>query len=139
MRWLSKLKREDKKRLDNLYKKLKNYDKKSVGFPINRMFDYSELYKFLELSINNVGDPFEESIYKVATHEIEREVIQEFEKLFNADSDKCWGYVTNGGSESNTFAMHVGREVMGKDCVLFYSKDSHYSIQKSSRIPFESF
>ena len=137
MRWLSKLKREDKKRLDNLYKKLKNYDKKSVGFPINRLFDYSELYRFLELSINNVGDPFEESIYKVATHEIEREVIKEFEKLFNADSDKCWGYVTNGGSESNTFAMYVGREVMGKDCVLFYSKDSHYSIQKAAKI--ESF
>ena len=133
MRWLSRLKREDKKRLDNLYKKLKNYDKKSVGFPINRLFDYSELYRFLELSINNVGDPFEESIYKVATHEIEREVIKEFEKLFNADSDKCWGYVTNGGSESNTFAMYVGREVMGKKLCSFLFQGLSLQHSKSSK------
>ena len=65
MKIFSRLKKEDKKKLDSLYKKLKKYDKKSVGFPLNRLFDYSELYKFLELSINNVGDPFEESIYKV--------------------------------------------------------------------------
>ena len=133
MRWLSKLKREDKKRLDNLYKKLKNYDKKSVGFPINRLFDYSELYRFLELSINNVGDPFEESIYKVATHEIEREVIKEFEKLFNADSDKCWGYVTNGGSESNTFAMYVGREVMGKNVFFFIPRTLITAFKKQQK------
>ena len=46
MKIFSRLKKEDKKKLDSLYKKLKKYDKKSVGFPLNRLFDYSELYSF---------------------------------------------------------------------------------------------
>ena len=129
-----KLSPDDQNTLQKLYNNLLEKDKNSIGFPVSRVFDYSELFKFLYLAINNVGDPFENSLYKVNTHTLEREVIREFEKLFNADQDKCWGYVTHGGSESNTFGIYVGHEVMGKDSVLYYSKDSHYSIQKASRL-----
>ena len=46
MKIFSRLKKEDKKKLDSLYKKLKKYDKKSVGFPLNRLFDLVNYISF---------------------------------------------------------------------------------------------
>ena len=67
-----------------------------LGYPCTRVFDYSALYPFLSLPINNVGDPFLESNYHLNTHEYEREVIGFFAKLLHGDLDNLWGYVTNG-------------------------------------------
>ena len=46
-----------------------------VGYPCSQDFDYSEITPLLRFSLNNVGDPFGESIYRQNTFAFEREVI----------------------------------------------------------------
>ena len=67
-----------------------------IGYPVAKDFDFSELYPSLKYVINNVGDPFIESTYKVQTHKTEREVIVFFAQLFRANPEDYWGYVTRG-------------------------------------------
>ncbi len=57
-------------RLDELYGHLQDAAATQAGYPCNQLFDYSELYRFLGLSINNVGDPFHNSNFWVNTHGI---------------------------------------------------------------------
>ncbi|MEY4038522.1 MAG: hypothetical protein RIR67_832 [Bacteroidota bacterium] len=102
----------------------------SIGYPISKDFDFSEVMPFLKYPINNVGDPFENSINKVKTHELEREVVGFFAKLFRADPNDYWGYVTNGGSESNLYGLYLARELYPKGMV-YYSESTHYSIRKN--------
>ncbi len=101
-----------------------------LGYPVSKDFDYSELYEFLKYPINNLGDPFESSTYKVQTHEIEREVVTFFAKLFRANQNDYWGYVTNGGSESNLYGLYIAREMFPK-AMVYYSESTHYSIKKN--------
>lgn len=56
-------------------------------------FDYSELHRFLELSINNVGNPFGGTNFNINTHEIEREIISFFAEVTKAPKDKWRGYI----------------------------------------------
>ncbi|MBY0244158.1 MAG: histidine decarboxylase [Sphingobacteriaceae bacterium] len=101
-----------------------------IGYPVSKDFDYSEIYDFLKYPINNIGDPFNDSTYKVQTHEIEREVVGFFAKLFRADPKDYWGYVTNGGSESNLYGLYLARELHPKGMV-YYSESTHYSVRKN--------
>ena len=64
----------DQQRLDALYERLRALSPRNVGFPCNQAFDYSELFRFLEFSANNVGDPFHSTNYRLNTMEFEREM-----------------------------------------------------------------
>ncbi len=44
---------------------LSNQSKFHAGYPYNLNYDYSELWPFLEFTINNLGDPFVQSITKL--------------------------------------------------------------------------
>jgi histidine decarboxylase len=101
-----------------------------LGYPVSKDFDYSRLYEFLKYPINNLGDPFEDSTYKVQTHEMEREVVDFFAKLFRANPKDYWGYVTNGGSESNLYGLYIARELFPK-AMVYYSESTHYSVKKN--------
>ncbi|MCG8525531.1 MAG: histidine decarboxylase [Opitutales bacterium] len=130
---LSSLSLEDRKRLDWLYDMISQQAKTFVGYPVNRMFDYRPLYRFLDYPINNVGDPFVSSTYRVNTRQIEREVIEHFAELLHAPKDDFWGYVNNGGTEGNLYGLYLGREIH-PDGVLYFSQDRHYSIDKIARV-----
>ncbi|KMV74105.1 histidine decarboxylase, partial [bacteria symbiont BFo2 of Frankliniella occidentalis] len=52
-----------------------------------------------------------------------------FSNLFKIPFEESWGYVTNGGTESNMFGCYLGRELF-PDGTLYYSKDTHYSVAK---------
>ena len=101
-----------------------------LGYPVSKDFDYSELYKFLQFPINNLGDPFEQGTYRVQTHEMEREIVAFFAKLFRANPKDFWGYVTNGGSESNLYGLYIARELYPK-AIVYYSESTHYSVRKN--------
>lgn len=101
-----------------------------LGYPVSKDFDYSELYDFLKYPINNLGDPFERGTYQVQTHEMEREVVVFFAKLFRANPKDFWGYVTNGGSESNLYGLYLARELYPK-AMVYYSEATHYSVRKN--------
>ncbi len=105
----------------------------NTGYPCNQVFAYSDLYPFLDFSINNVGDPFHSSNFSINTHEIECEVLQTFARLTHAPEEDFWGYVNNGGTEGNMYGLYLAREVLSEGMV-YYSEASHYSVAKILRM-----
>ncbi|MBU4502365.1 MAG: histidine decarboxylase [Nanoarchaeota archaeon] len=126
----------------DLLKELKNHknhniNKKKIflGYPINLDFDYSEIYNLFEVNLNLLGNPFDEG----ARYKYERGLIEYFGNLYQISRSKIWGYTTSGGSEGNMYGLYVARERL-KDPLLFFSRDTHYSIEKAAdmlKIPFK--
>ena len=120
-------------RIDALLAELKELSAAQLGYPTNQVFDYSALYPFMELSANNVGDPFHDSNFRINTHEIERKVIETFANLMRHSPDETWGYVTPGGTEGNMYGLYIARE-MFPNGVVYFSQDTHYSVLKNLRV-----
>lgn len=120
----------DNQRLKELNDYIEKARNNFLGYPVSKDFDYSEILHFLQYPINNLGDPFEDGTYKVQTHELEREVVTFFAKLFRANPHDYWGYVTNGGSESNLYGLYLARELYSK-AMVYYSESTHYSVRKN--------
>lgn len=59
--------------------------------PVCEGFDYEPLWRFMRLTGNNLGDPFEPGTYRVNSHEFECEVIDFFAQLFRAPAREFWG------------------------------------------------
>ena len=124
------MKPSDYQRLEELKNKIGTARDSFLGYPVSKDFDYSELSDFLQYPINNLGDPFEDGTYKVQTREMEKEVVSFFAKLFRAQANDYWGYVTNGGSESNLYGLYLARELYPK-AMVYYSESTHYSVRKN--------
>lgn len=116
--------------LNELLAQVKETTEYFLGYPVSKDFDYSELMPFLQYPMNNLGDPFVKSTYKVDSRQMEREVVHFFAELFRADQDNVWGYVTNGGSEGNLYGLYVARELY-PNAMVYFSEATHYSIQKN--------
>lgn len=123
----------DHQRLDALYTRLEALRPHNVGYPVNQAFDYSELFRFLELSINNVGDPFTGTNYRLNTMEFEREVVADFARFTQAPEGQWWGYVTSGGTEGNMYGLYVARELFPEG-ICYFSEETHYSVAKVLRL-----
>jgi histidine decarboxylase len=104
-----------------------------VGYPCSQDYDYSEIVPLLRFSLNNVGDPFGESLYRENTFAFEREVVGFFQKHLRAAAGETWGYVTSGGTEGNLYGLYLGREIH-PDGVVYYSEHTHYSAAKLVRV-----
>jgi histidine decarboxylase len=131
---------EDGERLDELFDSLVESGPFSIGYPCNREFDYRPLYRFLGLAVNNVGDPFSGSNYRLNTHAIEREVLAAFARFTGFRDDEIdgsgrayWGYVTNGGTEGNMYGLYLARELFPEG-IVYFSEDTHYSVAKILRL-----
>ncbi|MFZ2279715.1 MAG: histidine decarboxylase [Prosthecobacter sp.] len=129
----SNLSPADQQRLDELYERLRACSARNVGYPTNQAFDYSELFRFLQFSINNVGDPFHRTNYRLNTMEFEREVLTDFARFTRAPDGEWWGYVTSGGTEGNMYGLYVARELF-PDGICYFSEDTHYSVAKVLRL-----
>ncbi|MEY4627755.1 MAG: hypothetical protein RLZZ595_81 [Bacteroidota bacterium] len=115
--------------LDLLFEKISKRAKTYIGYPAATDYDYTELYPFLQYSINNVGDPFIES-NDMQCKSFERDVVSFYADFFNAPVNNHWGYVTNGGSEGNLYALYLARELYPNG-IVYYSETTHYSVQKN--------
>ena len=124
------LSQEDRNRLKHFLDGIKARTENFLGYPVSKDFDYKELFEFLKYPLNNLGDPFTPSTWKVDSREFEREVVTFMATLFRADADAYWGYVTNGGSEGNLYGLYLARELHPKG-VVYYSQDTHYSVSKN--------
>jgi len=134
MAWrLEDLTDEDRQRLSTLSQSVKQEAKHFLGYPCTCVFDYSPLYEFLSLPMNNVGDPFINTLFHLNSHEIEREVLDTFREWTHAPKDSFWGYVTNGGTEGNMYGVFLARE-LHPNGMVYYSEDTHYSVAKSLRV-----
>lgn len=125
-----KLKQSDHKRLIDLLTRIENNTERFLGYPVSKDFNYKDLIEFLKYPLNNLGDPFTASTWKVDTREFECEVIDFMASLFRAEADNYWGYVTNGGSEGNLYGLYIAREMYPKG-IAYYSQDTHYSVSKN--------
>ena len=128
-----RLSKKDQAKLDRLFAHCEKTVPRSVGYPCNQDWDYSELFRFLQFPINNVGDPFEGSNYRLNTHDFEREVVKKFAQYTRADPDDFWGYVTTGGTEGNMYGLYLARELY-PDGIVYFSEDTHYSVAKILRL-----
>jgi histidine decarboxylase len=115
--------------LQSFYDKISERSKNYIGYPVATDYDYTEIYPFLQYSINNVGDPFVES-NDMHCKAFEREVVEFYANFFNAPKDNHWGYVTNGGSEGNLYGLYLARELYPNG-IVYYSESTHYSVQKN--------
>lgn len=118
--------------LENFYDFLKKEVEIFLGYPSNSKFDYRSLFRFLEFPINNVGDPYIPSHYRLNSNSYECEVLNYFSNLTQAPKDGSWGYVTNGGTEGNMYGLFLARELY-PDAMVYYSQDTHYSVDKIVR------
>jgi histidine decarboxylase len=128
-----KLSEFDRKRLDKLLNTIERDAENLIGYPCNDLFNYTPLFGLFKHSINNVGDPFVQSTYRINTHKFETEVINFIAELMHAPKDDFWGYVTNGGTEGNMYGMYLARELFPKG-IVYYSEDTHYSVHKILRL-----
>lgn len=127
------LSKTDNSRLDELFNFFQDQYQTLVGYPCSAQFDYTSLYRFLKYPVNNVGDPYVSSTYRINTKPFEQEVLQWFMELTHAEPDNTWGYVTNGGTEGNLYGFYLARELMPNGMV-YYSDQTHYSVSKNLRM-----
>ena len=108
-----------------------------IGYPENGSFYLDALLKWWshswasKLTLNNAGDPFVESRYKMNTNDFERESLRICAALFHLEPEKFWGYITSGGTASNEQGLFLGREHLRqkseKKALLYVSEEAHYS------------
>lgn len=123
----------DSRRLDQLFQQIEHDCESLVGYPCSGEIDFRPLYRFLQFPINNVGDPYVSSSYRVNTKQFECEVLRWFAGITHAPEDEYWGYVTNGGSEGNLYGLYLARELLA-DGMVYYSEKTHYSVSKNLRV-----
>ena len=116
--------------LDALRRRLLADRPTNIGFPSTFDFDYTELYPFFGLLMNNVGDPYTPSAFPANCKDLERDVVEWAADLLHAPAEDRWGYVTTGGSEGNLYALHLARN-MHPRAVVYYADSAHYSIDKA--------
>ncbi len=124
---------QDQERLDRLYAHLCQQTEMFLGYPVAKDFDCRSVARFLELPLNNIGDPFAPSTYQVDTREFEREVVEFAARLLRAEGDTWWGYVTNGGSEGNLYGLYLARELYPQG-IVYFSQATHYSVSKNMHL-----
>lgn len=118
--------------LEQFYWRLKSSAPFMLGFPGNLNNDFSEFFKFFENIINNVGDPScVDAAYRMHSKSYELKVINFFKEIYNLNHNS-WGYITNGGTESNMMGLLLARSKYPNGRI--YSTDGHYSIKKNSVI-----
>lgn len=120
----------DRKRFDDHFKKIVRDTQTMLGYPLSRDFDYKELLPLMNYALNNIGDPKVESTSILSTKEEENEVVDFFADLFRAPANNYWGYVTNGGTEGNLYALYLARELY-PGAMVYFSESTHYSVQKN--------
>ena len=96
------------------------YQSNLLGYQVNQALNYSHLRDYLDIHLNNAGDPFTESNGQTCTRWIERNVLDYFASLWRAkwphdwaDPETYWGYMlTMGSSEGNMYALWSARDYL---------------------------
>ena len=118
------------------------------GYPAN-MEDYSYTTSYLRhleskmYLMNNCGDPYQKGNYGMDSKSTEKKIISLVAENFGIEQGEYWGYITSGGTESNFWGIREGFNRF-PDGKLYFSEDTHYSVEKyvfdgenSERYPYE--
>lgn len=121
-------------RLEELNHKVHVIRKTFMGYPCNGDIKLQQFFHWWEHSdlskspLNEVGNPFSETLYQLNARPFEIDVLQFFADLFLLKPH--WGYITSGGTQGNEQGLYMGREALAKygTPVLYFSEEAHYSI-----------
>ena len=121
-------------KIDEYYARNLFRRKYMFGYPAN-MEDYSYTTSYLRhleskmYLMNNCGDPYQKGNYGMDSKSIEKKIISLVAENFGVAQGEYWGYITSGGTESNFWGIREGfnRFPKGK---LYFSEDTHYSVEK---------
>jgi len=117
-------------KLHKYEKYIKNKVSHFMGYQANQNMNYSsEVSKFLDCHVNNIGDPFTdfEEGFVVNSKPLEKAVLDYYAKLWHAkvphnqeDEESYWGYVLSmGSSEGNIYGLWGARDYLeGKKLVV---------------------
>jgi histidine decarboxylase len=115
------------------YERIEQNTSSFLGYPLAKDFVYDDFAPFLNLCINNVGDPESSSTLAIDTKEIELKVINFFSEILSNNKSDLWGYVTNGGTEGNLYGLYMAREAF-PNAKVYYSESTHYSVRKNLQL-----
>lgn len=117
-------------RIDDELQRISNNTNKFLGYPLAKDFSFQEFAPFLDVCLNNVGDPESPSTLAIDTKDIEKECIAFFADILSSNMEDVWGYITNGGTEGNLYGLYLARERF-PSAVVYYSESTHYSVKKN--------
>ena len=134
LRRFEKEDREYAAKVDEYYARNLMRRKYMFGYPANmESYSYTTSYlRHLESKMylmNNCGDPYQKGNYGMDSKSTEKKIIALVAENFGVADGEYWGYITSGGTESNFWGIREGynRFPKGK---LYFSKDTHYSVEK---------
>jgi len=127
--FMNELAPEDQAMLDQVVENVQDRALKMAGYPCNQRYDYTALKDLLNVSANNIGDPWQNSNFSANTLELERDLLVMFGRWLHMPEEEMWGYVTGGGTEGNMYGLYLARE-LHPDGIVYYSQDTHYSVTK---------
>ena len=124
------------KTANDFYNKVNGSSKKMFGYPahctdISLTTQYLILLHYTAPLSNNCGDVDERGNYAMDSKEIEKRIVTIFADKFGM-GEAFWGYITSGGSESNSCGIDLAF-AQNPNGILYYSKAAHYSIEKHGR------
>ncbi len=129
--------RDIEKDAQSFYQKIDGLCYRMFGYPANRT-EISDTTKKLLLMhycaplSNNCGDINERGNYAMDSKDAEKCIVGLFAEKFGM-GDEYWGYVTSGGSESNSCGVSLAFR-KNPDAVLYYSQSAHYSVEKYAKL-----
>ena len=125
------------KKAKAFYKQNAISGKTMFGYPshtvkLSPVTQYLLLEHYTSPFSNNCGDINERGNYSMDTKEAEKLIVGAFAEKLGL-GENFWGYVTSGGTESNSCAVSVAfnKHPLG---VLFYSEAAHYSVAKAAKL-----
>lgn len=96
-----------------------------LGYQANQSLDYkNDVSEFLDIHVNNIGDPFSAGNFTINSKVMERAVLAYYARLWNGDAhgpynpkspdpESYWGYVlTMGSTEGNLYGLWNARDYL---------------------------
>lgn len=120
-------------RLRELISVLKAEEPYVLGFPGNLRFGFSDLGGILDVLFNNVGDPGSREKSAVSTKPYEYQVVRFLARLAGGDPDAVYGFVSDGGSRSNLWALDLGYGRL-PGAPIYCGEHAHFSVRESARL-----
>ncbi len=111
------------RQLSELEKELKEKRTYGMGFPAT-FFDYSFFGSFLNMLMNNLGEPTQGGQYAIHTKAYEIKLLKFYYQIFHCH-ENAWGYLTSGSTEANKMAFLLTRQLYGEKGVVFVSDQTH--------------
>ena len=97
-------------------------------YPLSPLTQYLLLKHYTSPFSNNCGDIDERGNYAMDTKTVEKRIVGLYAEKFGM-GERFWGYVTSGGSESNSCGISLAFS-KNPNGVLYYFENAHYSVEK---------